>query len=287
MQPCGVCGGVGIDTGGYCVHCRTYRGVTEQYPQLPGYGPVSGAPYPTSGDPYAIEAGRPAPDDYGRFQSGGYRRIPIPPDNTGTGVHGQLYPPPRNPDRRRPRRSLALPLTALAATLVILVIAIVVATATRNNGKGTTSLVDSCLVGTWTVSTMKVDIRTAELGTVNFTNVGEAGRMRFDPDGTGYHDYGEGGGVEFTADAGTGSTVRKVSLKVTGIVRYHVRTEDSTVWYQDTRTVGAATLTVVDTGTTSPVEFGVHGEPARYSCHSDTLTTFTEDYRLEARRSGV
>src|SRR6266508_6110907 len=49
MQPCGVCGGMGIDAAGYCTQCRTYRGVPDQpppesYDLLPPGGPVVSPP---------------------------------------------------------------------------------------------------------------------------------------------------------------------------------------------------------------------------------------------------
>jgi hypothetical protein len=47
MQPCAVCGSVGVDAAGYCVQCRTYRGV----PGAPT-APVGMPPgYPTPGRP--------------------------------------------------------------------------------------------------------------------------------------------------------------------------------------------------------------------------------------------
>ena len=88
MQPCPVCGSLGVDAAGYCVQCRTYRGLPGG-PTQPG-APISGPPgYPTApGYPPPLPQPRPA-----QPQS----------------------PPPRN------RSPLLVPLIALSSVLVILV----------------------------------------------------------------------------------------------------------------------------------------------------------------------
>lgn len=68
MQPCGICGGMGIDAAGYCTQCRTYRGIPQQapaptrsYPQAYDLMPPVGGAAPGGGAPGGGAPGGGAP----------------------------------------------------------------------------------------------------------------------------------------------------------------------------------------------------------------------------------
>ncbi len=258
MQPCPVCGSLGVDASGYCVQCRTYRGVPGG-PTQPGT-PISGPPI--SGPPISGPPGHPAP---------GY-----PP-----------APPQRN------RSPLLVPLIALSSILVVLVAAIVVVAVVRASGKtdaggGTgqptgapsatkaAALVDECVVGTWRMSHYEEDVPVAGFGTAKFT--GEGAEVRLKDDGTGVTDYKDG--TTFTATLG--GVVYK--LVVTGTVSFGYRTNNGAVSFTGVTASGDETLTRTDTGQQVSQKLTGNSDPASYTCSGDSLTEFTNQYRAEMRR---
>ncbi len=174
MQPCGVCGGTGIDAAGYCTQCRTYRGVPHQPPPesydvlppgMPARGPVGGTVYgapssgpPSSGAPYSgpPQYGAPyggptggAPQysgptsggpQYGGPTSGPPYAGPTSgapyPTTYGAPAGGTPYAPAYGTPTAptRGRSSFLVPLLALSATLVVLVVAIVVVVIVKSKG---------------------------------------------------------------------------------------------------------------------------------------------------------
>lgn len=173
MQPCEVCGGLGVDAAGYCMQCRTFRG---QPPANPGYGqpaypqPTSGTPYPVqpAGGGYSPASAPPAPaapppGGYPPPTGAGYVPPPAsaaPYPNYGGNyptsggaypTSGGGYPPTSGPPAGYPggyaapqppplpvprsRNSFAAPLIALSGTLALIVIAIVVVIVVQKSGK--------------------------------------------------------------------------------------------------------------------------------------------------------
>jgi hypothetical protein len=93
MQPCGVCGGLGIDPAGYCTRCRTYRGLPQ--PQPATDSPVPPAAYPQS---YELLSPGPYPgpvsaEPYQGPTSGGGYGVPGPTSGAGSAAPGG-YPTP-------------------------------------------------------------------------------------------------------------------------------------------------------------------------------------------------
>ena len=292
MQPCAVCGGIGIDASGYCVNCRTYQGASGQT-QTSGYRPISGGPYqspaaqssypsstasyPSSVVPYSPNADRytdPYADRYvvnSPFSGQGNPYQPEYPSG------GDLAP-------HRHRGPLAVPLVALSTTLVLLVVAIIVVMIFRDKGTTKAALVDSCVVGSWTVMNMTMDVSTENFGIVHFTNVGSVGKVNYTSDGKAVHDYGDN--TQFVADVTDAAVTKKVNLKVTGVAKFDFRTANSTMSFSNAQANGKTTLTVVATGAASSTALDVSTDPAKYSCQGDTMTVYTENYRAESHRDG-
>jgi hypothetical protein len=254
MQPCPVCGSLGVDASGYCVQCRAYRG-TRSAP--PG---ATTAPLGTPNAPISVPPGYPAPG----------------------------YPQPQPPQRNR--SPLLVPLIALSSILVILVAAIVVVAVVRASGKDSANgqptgaptatkaaaLVDECVVGTWRMSHYEEDVPVAGFGTVRFT--GEGAEVRLKDDGTGVTDYKDG----TTFNATLGGVVYK--LVVTGTVSFGYRTNNGAVSFTGVTASGKETLTRSDTGQQVSQDLTGNSDPASYTCSGDSLTEFTNQYRAEMRR---
>jgi hypothetical protein len=251
MQPCPVCGSLGVDAAGYCVQCRRFRGLPGG-PTQPG-APISGPP------------GYPAP---------GY-----PPPQ----------PPPRNRSPLLvPLIALSSVLVILVAAIVV--VAVVRAsgrnnpttggTAGRSTGAPTATkavaLVDECVVGTWRMSHYEEDVPVTGFGNVKFT--GEGAEVRLRDDGTGVTDYKDG----TTFDATVGSVVYK--LVVTGTVSFGYRTNNGAVSFTDVTASGKETLTRTDTGQQVSQDLTGNSDPASYTCSGDSLTEFTNQYRAEMQR---
>ena len=147
-----------------------------------------------------------------------------------------------------------------------------------------TGAVDECVVGTWTVTTMTMDLATDSFGTVHFTSHGEVGKVTYGADGRAGYDYGTAS--EFTAVVTDAQGTKKVNLKITGTASYDVQTSHSTLSFANVQATGKTTLTVVGTGAGSTTDLTFNADPAKYSCQNDTLTTYTETYRAEAHRAG-
>ncbi|MBN1172257.1 MAG: hypothetical protein JXA67_08775 [Micromonosporaceae bacterium] len=348
MQPCAVCGGIGIDAGGYCVNCRTYRGVAGR-PVSSNYEPTSGEPYnrtssyptyPTSGPPSRTSGYTPEQSSYRQEQQTygggqqaygggqGYGTQPRPPYGTeqpryrqeppapghddgyhaNTPAPGQLAYPGARPASGPPystggtadsggyamRRDLAsverdsgsgrnLPILALMA--VVLSIAIGAVIVFQQQDDNDAPLVDPCVVGNWTVTSMTMDVITETFGTIRFTSVGSLGNVgtvTYRADGTAVHTYGDT--ARLGADVVIGGSSQKVALVISGTGQYDFRTNDSTMTFQNTLTNRKVTLTVEALKISKDIDVEIGVKPARYNCEADTLTLFTDDYRAEAHR---
>jgi hypothetical protein len=268
MQPCAVCGGVGVDAAGYCLHCRTFRGVPVQPvappPAYPGY------PQPTS-----------VPPAYPQQTSGG-----------GYPGYSPAQYPPAQPARSR---SFMIPLVALSATLVVLVTAIVVVLAMRGGGDepgpgpigaptsgvptaaATKTGDDECVVGTWRVTSHKEDVPVTGVGKVTFIG-GSGGTLRLNADGTGETDYGSG--TEFEGEM-EGQTVR---LEVSGRLTYSYTARDGFVSIRDLESTVTARLYRDGEQYGDTLPLAGSEDSATYTCSTDRLTQKTFLYTTEYER---
>lgn len=173
-------------------------------------------------------------------------------------------------------------MVSIAAVVVVLALVAVVVVVGR--GGDDASGIDKCVVGNWTVVSARMEVTTADYGVMRFASVGNVGKIKLGSDGKGYTDYGSN--AEFGADVTGPEGSGKLSLKITGITRYDFSTKDSTLSYSNVRNDSKITMTVVATGASSSPQFEIMGSTTTYSCQDQTLTTFTDTQRSEARRGG-
>ena len=286
MQPCPVCGGMGIDANGYCTQCRTYRGLPQAPPPSSGapYGPQYGGAPPYSGPPY----GAPPPPQVGYPTSPGPaypQQTSAPPTAYPPTTYGGAYGAPTAP--RKTRSSFTTPLIALSATLVVLVIAIVIVVVVKNSGsKGggnnPSALVDDCVVGTWEMSAYSEDVPVAQVGAVKFTLNGKGATIKFTKDGKGTQDFGTG--TVFSGDvAAAGQTVR-VNLTLAGKVTYDVRTNDNTMSFSNPTSDVKATVSAPSLGVNESQNYEPSTDPSKYSCSDDTMSMTTSAYKSDLKR---
>jgi hypothetical protein len=311
MQPCSVCGGVGIDAGGYCTTCHTYRGVPSA-PAPQGYSvipPASGAPYPGSGAPYP-GSGAPYNDpmsggQYNDPMSGGPYGAPMgdpgyaptsgaPYPSYGGGYPGGPAPgyPPQNqppnflapPPQPRSRNSFVLPLVALSVVLVVLVVAIVAVAALRSGTKkvadgssasaSPSSKVDTCVVGTWNITSESQDVAVEGVGSVTFK--GSGARVLLRANGTGEILYN---GTTYT---GTISG-HQWDLIANGSIKYDYTTSNGSMAYSNFVPTGTVVIKLDGTEATSE-PMTADEDPVRYTCTGDTMTQTTNQRTVSLTR---
>jgi hypothetical protein len=305
MQPCEVCGGMGVDAAGYCTQCRTYRGVPQQYPQGQqpyGGAPASGAPYgggapgsgapygaPASGQPYQAPAsGQPyggAPASDGGYLPTSGAPYPYATSGAGAGYQQQQpgypaqypqYAPPAAPAPAPPGKSrgFTVPLIALSATLVVIVVAIVVVAIVRSGSKKpvaepSTQPSASALVDECVVGTWNITSDEEDVVMDQVGKVrftGKGGEAKLKADGTGTIDYDKNGPAKFTATYKD----QPIELTVTGTVTFDYRTNNGAVSYSNMKAHGNLAMTVGGVASTSlPLE--VDDTPAKYTCSGDSL----------------
>jgi hypothetical protein len=293
MQPCEVCGGMGIDAGGYCTTCRTYRGVPSA-PAPQGYSvipPVSGTPYqgsgvpyadPTSGSPYGAPMGGmpgyPGPTSGGPYPNygGGYPPSPEPGYPAPGGYQPANFLPPPTPPRSR--SSFVVPLIALSVTLVVLVVGIVAVAALRKkdtplagpSGSASASakpspIVDTCVVGLWNATEETQDVPVEGVGSVRVTGSGMKVRLR--ADGTGAYEFSD---TTYTATI----SGHRVDIIVNGTTKYDYRTSNGSMAFSNFSNSGTVTVKV-DGAAASSEALTEDADPVRYSCSGSTLTQTT------------
>ena len=169
--------------------------------------------------------------------------------------------------------TVGLVLLACVATLLLMV----------NRKSEQKSLVDNCVVGTWGVTSMTIDVTTTAFGEVHFTSVAAMGSVTYAADGTAVNDYGNS--AQLAADVTVAAVPRKALLKITGTARYTYRTANDVITFSGLRSTRTTTLTIGGTPTPTDMDLDVTSRPARYSCVTDILTIFTETYRAEAHRA--
>jgi hypothetical protein len=256
MQPCPVCGGVGVDPNGYCTQCGTFRGLPAQQ--------VSGAPYPPAGY-QAYPPGSGAP--YSGAPAPGYSAPPAPPA----------------------RNRFLLPLVASVAVLIVLIGAIVVLAIVRSgkHGGGGTVAVDSpgapastalsaaidpCLVGTWQAASDRQQQDYPGVGAV--TMIGHGQITHVYPDGRVDDDYGP-------AAPYTGSySGHTITMTVTGTVHSRITTANGTMAFHDVEPNGSVTFTLDGKPLGSAVPLSLDTDPVTYTCLNNTVTEHTSQYEV-------
>ncbi len=263
MQPCQLCGGMVVDANGYCTQCGSYRGPIAA---PPGSGPY---PTPVSGTPYPPVSGTPYPPVSG---------TPYPP----AGQPQYAYPPAaargRNPNLALLITGGALVVLLVAAIIVVVVIRKSGGTATANPG-GTTShstgstpttsptpaaLIDTCLIGSWTVTKDVETLDIPNVGPIDVTGHGAVVRIR--PDGSITQDYGPASDYAGTANG------HKLTIKVKGTVQGTIRTANDTISFSDLQADGTETAFVDNKQVGTPVPLTPDTTPVQYTCAGQTAT---------------
>jgi hypothetical protein len=268
MQPCPTCGGMGIDTNGFCTNCRTYRGI----PQFGG-NPVSVAPYggmPAGGAPQVSAQPYPQPVSPGAYP--------------GT-TYGGAFGPPTAPPRKK-RNSFVMPVLALSGVLVIIVVAIVIVVVVKNNGSkgGTTTAdakVDKCVVGSWTMTSYSENVPIDQVGNVPFTLSGPGSKFTFDSKGKVVEDYGSG--TVFTGNVTQAGTTVPVKLTISGTVSGDIGTNNGAMSYANLKSTAKAVVSAAGQNQTQP--FTASTDPSNYTCSGDKMTLSTSTYKEELKRS--
>jgi len=265
---------MGIDANGYCTNCRAYRGI----PQFGG--PVSSAPYdgapPASGQPYPQQvSAQPFPQ-------------PVSPGTTYGGAYGA---PPTPPGQKR-LNSYVTPVLALSGTLVVVIIAIVIVVVVKNGGGssgGTTgngtaaagSKIDSCVVGTWLMTSYNEDVPMDKVGTVPFTLSGQGAKLTLGKDGKSVEDFGSG--TVFTGNVTQVGTKIPVKLTVSGQLTADIGTNNGAMSFSHLQSKAKAVVTAAGQTQTQP--FAGSTDPSNYTCAGDKLTMSTSTYREEFKRA--
>ena len=258
-------------------------------PSLPNSAPPGGPSYPSSGPPGS--AGYPSSGPPGT----GY-------PSSGAGYPGG-YPPPVAPNRNR---SFLVPLIALASTLVVLVVAIVIVVFNRDDDPtdpvtypSSTSRIDptsdptrsdddpssddpridSCVIGTWRVTSHREDVSNDELGKLSFTG-GDGAELRLKADGTGESDYGSG--TAYTAKASNGKSIK---LEVTGVVSYSYTAVDGRISVDDVKSQATFRFYIDGEQYGDTQAFNASDSPSNYTCSGDRMTQKTLLYTIDYERA--
>lgn len=129
---------------------------------------------------------------------------------------------------------------------------------------GPTSVIDPCLVGTWTGVNENVT-NTLDNNPVQFSGVGP--NETFNADGTGSTDYGSE--TDFNATAEGETWLEKVSGSATG----HYATRNGTLLTSDVQAHG--TWTLLENGVfNSSGALSMDDSPAQYTCSGNTLRIY-------------
>ncbi|HEX5596158.1 MAG TPA: hypothetical protein VFX61_09120 [Micromonosporaceae bacterium] len=244
----------------------------------PGYPPAGATGYPTSGA---------AP---GYPTSSGPQGFPTSAPPAG---YPTAYPPPGSP---RPKRSMLVPLAALAATLVVLVVGIGVVLAvrddepkkdfagpTRSSAPPTSSAskpaAADCLVGTWEVTSYREEVTDDDFGKVIFRG-GDGVTMTYSEDGSGRTDYGSG--TEFKATVEGKSLI----LELKGAITYRYKATTAKIKMSEVKS--SVTYRVVYDGEQVGQwdDYEAEDEDVTFSCSGDRMTQKSILHTAELERAG-
>jgi hypothetical protein len=283
MQPCPVCGGVTIDAAGRCTQCGTFRGqpTMGMQPQPPaGMPPPQQMPPPMQPYPYQ---GQPSGAPYPSPASG-------PPTSGAPMTSPVAYPgyPPQPPAQRR---SAFVPLIAAVSAVVVLIAAIVVVLVVKNHrspdptpvaqasvSPSASTLVDSCVVGTWKVTSDQTTVDFGgSYGKISVTNT-EPYTIKMRADGTAVEDMGEA-----TIFQGEVNNVI-YTVGYSGTSTYSYRTGNGQLTINGAVAKGHWVLLVNDK-TVGSGETVASNDPVQYTCSGDTMTEHRTDDSMQMSRT--
>jgi hypothetical protein len=200
-------------------------------------------------------------------------------------------PPPPPPRGRSP---YLLPLVALSAAVVVVVVAIVVVVAVKSNSNtnlqggqtggpsaspAASALIDSCLVGTWTITKATQQFPVTGVGNVPLSLKSGAPTLTIGPDGKVQENYH--GQSKYEGSAG-GHTY---TLDVSGTATYTIRTANGTVTFSATSADGTIAGSLDGISVTS-VPLSINTDPVKYTCSGSTATEHTDNFDATLTKQG-
>ncbi|MER7003016.1 hypothetical protein ABT297_08200 [Dactylosporangium sp. NPDC000555] len=295
---------MGIDANGYCTQCRTYRGV-PQAPQQPTSGtPYSGAPYggqqPYAGYPTSSGPSYSAPPSYSD-------PVSAPPTSYGA-TYGAS-----SSGGGSSRNKFLTPILALSGVLVILVVAIVVVAVVKKGGgddkkntpqansttgpaavssaKASTkpsakpsSVIDECLVGTWTTKTYTQQMAMDGVGNVPVTLSKNGSTLKFTPDGKLTETYADS---TFTAKPTIQGQQVPITITANATVTSNVATTSGSIAYSNVQATGTLNTKAPSINFDETEPFTADDNPAKYTCNGDNLTMSTSQTNLTATKTST
>lgn len=177
---------------------------------------------------------------------------------------------------------MTVPLIALSGLLAVLAVGALAAALLR--GGEPKSVLDSCVVGTWQVTSYTEDVPVDSVGKVKFQSAGTGAVLRLGADGKGGIDYGAG--TTFRSSTTEAGQPVVIDLVLAGTVNYGYQTADRVMSFTGVTAVGTATVTATATGKTQSEPLTASTDPAKYECAGDGLTTYTDAYRAQFTRVG-
>lgn len=328
MQPCALCGSVAVNADGYCVQCGTYRGLAAQSPEggysaaqpgYPGYPqqPTSGPGYPSSGAP-GYPTGMPEypssgppgyPDPTSGYPPGGVPGYPssgspgypsggAPGFPTSSPPAGYASTYPSVPPQQQPKRSMLVPLIAMAATFVVLVAGIAIVLTVRggddrkanpaadstqtasppSTSSSPTPAVGDCLIGAWEVTSHREELHDDTFGKLIFTGA-EGMMITYSADGFGKVDYGSGTEYEASYKG------KPFVLEIRGVVRYRYTTTASRITVTDVDSTATWRLVYDGEQIGQWDEFHPEDVPSSYTCAGNRMTQKSTLHTTEFRRA--
>jgi hypothetical protein len=198
---------------------------------------------------------------------------------------GVAYPAPAAP-RRSP---YLISLIALSVAIVVVAVAIAVVAAAKSGRRAqanppggdpaasTSSAIDPCLVGHWTVTRASQQFPVSGVGDLLITLQGGSQTSVIEADGSADDDYTDSR-YEGTAGGHT------YTLEVNGTAHYMIRTANGTITFRTPTASGSITATVDGLESTS-IPLSVTSDPVQYTCSGDTATEHTANFDVTLSRS--
>jgi hypothetical protein len=294
MEPCQFCGQYApVDGAGFCTNCRNFRGTPAAPVSAPGY--PTGDPYasyPTSGPSYGGQASAPpygqssAPPVTGAPYLGptGYPATPpttFPPQTSYAPAYAAAPPPP--PTRER---GVLVGVFAVCGVILLAVIAIVVVVVVRNGGdKGggstTAAGFDTCLVGTWRVTSYETHVAFDNVGDVTFTADDLHETIKIERDGSAVDDYGTASNpTVLTGSSGS----HDYRIEVFGTVSYKIGSANGVLSFSDAKPSGSLEL-FIDDASAGSENLDVTNDPTPYTCSGGQFTQTTSDFKASATKT--
>jgi hypothetical protein len=249
VQPCQVCGTADVDVNGYCVNCRTFRGVVHYEVITPAVSSVPPVP--------PAKRRRQAPLSLLIFTTAALLVvstiliITVAMNDLGSASRASAG---QSPSAKAPSPAASASPSASAAPAVL-------------------AGLDKCVVGNWVTTS---DLAPLDDKTTLKTTAGPT--LVFRGDGTMTFDYGSG--VTYTGTVGK----KKAELLVTGTVKFKFSTVGRTINFNGAEP-DARNVYTLDGVVQANGQYPVSDQQASYACDGDKLTIGQDtSYPLTARR---